>query len=142
MRDEYGFLQSNEYQFFSYLDDIVMACDNSVAHIFFRAWEEKLQSIGLQIQPSKVHIHSPEGSCDEFLRKVGWSIRPQRGLIVCGLPGCPTMTLQARQDLAVGAEGLLLRGSISNSEKWPSVCQRLLLWPLCLRTMGAIFVYI
>ena len=102
MRDECGFDLETHFSFFSYLDDIVLACDPACATTIYREWAAHLARAGLLVQPGKMQIHSPASCCDPFLAAMGLNLTPQRGLLLCGLPGLTVTHLQDRAELAVG----------------------------------------
>ena len=54
MRDECGFKINTHFCFYSYLDDIVLACDNACATTIYKEWAAHLQSAGLLVQPENL----------------------------------------------------------------------------------------
>ena len=104
MRDECGFELDTHFSFFSYLDDIVLACDTACAPTIYKEWAARLARAGLMVQPEKIQFHSPTSSCQPFLVEMGWDLTPQCGLLLCGLPGCTVTHLQDRAELAVGKQ--------------------------------------
>ena len=107
----------------AYADDTVIACPPAVASEYLRAWADSLATVGLKLNPAKIHIWNPQDLAlpEALLAQFPTAEVTVDGFKVCGLPleyadptdphdftplGCGPFT---RTFLAAAPESLLLR---------------------------------